>query len=145
MVKIRAATQQDAKTIVDLVQSQALADGESSPLSEAYVSRYLASPTSGILLAMENDRAVGLLSYSARPDLSHAGDCYLIEELVVVEEKRSQRIGGLLMKNLLACAQQKGCVEIAVGVMPDNIRAQQFYRRHGLVDEALLLERHYTP
>jgi ribosomal protein S18 acetylase RimI-like enzyme len=138
------AAQQDAKAIVDLVQSQALADGESNPLSEPYIRRYLSSPTSGILLATENDQVVGLLSYSARPDLYHAGECYLIEELVVVEEKRSQGIGGLLVEHLLACAQQNGCVEVAVGVMPDNVRAQQFYRRHGLVDEAMLLERHYT-
>jgi GNAT superfamily N-acetyltransferase len=144
MLTIRTASPQDAKAIVDLVQSQALADGEASPLTEAYVSRYLASPTSGILLAIDNDQAVGLLSYSARPDLYHAGECYLVEELVVVEEKRSQGIGGLLLEHLLACAEQNGCVEVAVGVMPDNMRAQQFYRRHGLIDEALLLERHYT-
>jgi ribosomal protein S18 acetylase RimI-like enzyme len=142
-MEIRAATRADAPAIVDLVRSQALADGETSPLTEDYVSYYLSTPTSGILLAVDNDRVAGLLSYSARPDLYHAGECYLIEELVVVEEKRSQGIGGLLIERLLADARQKGCAEVAVGVMPDNIRAQEFYRRHGLVDEAMLLERHF--
>ena len=142
-MEIRAATLEDAKAIVDLVRAQASAEGESSPLTDDYVSRYLSSRTSGILLAIENDHTVGLLSYSARPDLYHAGECYLIEELVVVEEKRSQGIGGMLIENLMACAEQNGCAEVAVGVMPDNVRAQQFYRRHGLVDEAMLLERHF--
>lgn len=144
MVDIGLATPEDAPAIIALIQAHAAGDGESSPVTETYVRHYLATPTSGILLAKEAEHTVGLLSYSVRPDLYHAGLCYLVEELIVSADKRSQGIGSLLMEQLLACAESNRCAEVAVGVMPDNVRAQEFYRRHGLVDEAMLLERHYT-
>lgn len=142
-ITIQYATAADAQAITDLVQAEAAATGWDSPLVPAYVSGYLASPISRILLARENGSVVGLLSYSTRPDLFHAGECCLIEELVVAEDRRSQGIGGLLLDHVMECARQNGWAEIALGVMPDNVRAQEFYHRHGLLDCALLLERHF--
>ena len=84
----------------------------------------------------------GLLSYSVRPDRYHAGLCCMVEELVVAGEKRGRGTGGVLLEALLTQGHASGWAEVSVGVMTDNFRAQAFYRRHGLVDEALLLEEH---
>jgi ribosomal protein S18 acetylase RimI-like enzyme len=48
----------------------------------------------------------------------------------------------MMLVGTLAQGQASGWAEVSVGVMTDNFRAQEFYRRHGLVDEALLLEKH---
>ena len=48
----------------------------------------------------------------------------------------------MMLVGTLAQGQASGWVEVSVGVMTDNFRAQAFYRSHGLVDEALLLEVH---
>jgi ribosomal protein S18 acetylase RimI-like enzyme len=142
MIEIREATPADAPAIVRLIRQLAEAVGETSPISVVFVKQYLASPHSRVLLAMDEGRVSGLLSYSLRPDLYHAGLCCMIEELVVAKQLRGQGTGGMLVDALIAQGETEGWAEVSVSVMKGNVRAQAFYKRHGLVDEALLLERH---
>jgi ribosomal protein S18 acetylase RimI-like enzyme len=142
MIEIRNATLEDVPAIVRLIQELAQSSGESSPVDEAYAAGYLASPHSRVLLASDESGVWGLLSYSARPDLYHAGLCCMVEELVVAAEQRGRGIGGMLLEAVLKQGEAEGWAEVSVGVMADNERAREFYRRHGLVDDALLLERH---
>src|SRR5512141_1680737 len=108
-IVIREARLEDSADIVQLISEHAQATGEGSPLTVAYVAHYLTSPISTILLAETNQRIVGLLSWSLRPDLFHAGNACLIEELVVQEGLRDQGIGGALMKGLFTRLAGRGC------------------------------------
>lgn len=139
-ILIRAPQKKDIPAIVQLIVELASTAGETSPVTPAYVGQYLASPSSGILLAEVNGKVVGLLSYSIRPDLYHAGNCCLVEELIVKAAWQHQEIGTALMEGLTARAAD--CKEISVGVMAENAEALKFYRRQGLEEEAILLERH---
>ncbi len=139
---IRQAEPGDAETIADLVRELARGEGEESPVTAEYVGSYLGFPGSAVLIAQEGARPVGMLSYSCRPGLYHAGSSVLIEELVVREGARGRGIGGALMDELVRRAAALGCAEVSVSTMPDNARAIAFYRRHGFEDEALLLEKH---
>ena len=143
-VEIRNARLSDASAIAQLVAELAEGLGEKSPITEAYVRLYLSSPTSTILLALDRDDVVGLLSCSIRPDLYHAGPTCLIEELVVMPSARDKGIGSMLMDRLSSVLGEIGCVEVSVSTMPDNHGAIRFYRRHGLADQAILLEKHLT-
>ena len=116
---------------------------ESSPVTEAYVLHYLSGTDRKILLARRQNKTQGLLSYSMRPDLFHAGSSVLIEELVVDKEARGQGLGSALMQTLLERARQLDCKELCLAVMPENEGAIRFYKRHGLVEEALFLEMHF--
>lgn len=140
-ILIRAPQKKDIPAIVQLIAELASTAGETSPITPAYVSQYLASSSSWILLAEVEGDVVGLLSYSIRPDLYHAGNCCLVEELIVKAACRNQGIGTALMKELLA--RLAGCVEVSVGVMTENTEALKFYRRQGLDEEAVLLEKHF--
>jgi ribosomal protein S18 acetylase RimI-like enzyme len=142
MIEIRPAKLGDASAIVSLIQELAATSGDVSPITISYVEEYLDSLGSYVLLATDSSGISGLLSYSLRPDLYHAGLCCMVEELVVASGNRGQGNGGALLETVLAQAQAEGWAEVSVGVMPDNVRAQAFYRRHGLVEEAILLERH---
>lgn len=142
MIQIREAAPTDAAEVVRLIHALAAVDGEASPLTEAYASEYLSSPQNSVLFAIVEDRVVGLISFSIGPDLYHAAECCMIKELVVQENHRDQGIGGALLEEVIKVAIQKGCAEVSVSTMPDNHRAQEFYRQHSLVDEAVLLERH---
>ena len=143
-IAIRSAQPEDATEIVKLISEHASAAGESTTLTSEYVGEYLCSPSSRILLAVTEGRIAGLLSWSLRPDLYHAGNTCLIQELIVTEQARDQGIGGALMAGLFARLMDCNCVEVSVAVMPDNLRTQKFYRSHGLSDEALLLEKHIS-
>jgi ribosomal protein S18 acetylase RimI-like enzyme len=142
-LKLRLAGEKDAARIVQLINAMATDGGGQSPITEGYVAKYLASPASKVLLAESDGQVLGLLSYSVRPDLYHAGDACLVEELVVDGRFRSQGVGSALLTEVLSRMEAAGCAEISLAVMPDNARAIALYRRHGLTEEALFLEKHF--
>lgn len=142
-LSFRDAFPTDAPAIAGLVSSLAQSIGETSPVTPEYVETYLAFPGCSILLAENAGKIAGLLSYSVRPNLYHNGETAIIDELVVLENWRGQGIGSALLDTLLARLEVRGCVEVSVTTMSDNIGAVHFYRAHGLVDEAIYLEKHF--
>jgi ribosomal protein S18 acetylase RimI-like enzyme len=142
-ITIRDAQPKDSAAVVHLIAELAATAEERSPVTEAYVRRYLSSSRSRALLAELEGDVVGLLRSSIRPDLYHAADACLIEELVVQETARGQGVGSALLTELLSRLGSSGCAEVSVAAMPDNIRAIRFYRAHGLVEEAVFLETHF--
>jgi len=141
-ITIHEALPADAAAVAALVIELAQSMGESSPLTAAFAEDYLRSPHSHALLAKAGGQAVGLLSYSIRPDLYHAAPTALIEELVVRGPARRQGVGSALLRALFEHLSAAGCAEVSVTTMPDNEHALRFYRSHGLTDEAVFLERH---
>jgi hypothetical protein len=144
MITFREATPKDAGTIIQLIDELASSIGERSSLGEAYVEKYLLFPGCKVLLAEEGGQTAGLLSYVIRPNLYHAGETCLIEEFVVRESLRGRGVGGALLNELIYRLGSLGCVEMSVSTMPDNAEAIQFYKAHGLIDEAILLEKHLS-
>ena len=142
MATIRDATPADSAAIASLIQDLAQSTGETSPITPTYVNTYLAFPGCSIMLAEEDGQIAGLLSYSIRPNLYHNGDTALIEELIVKSAWRDRGVGSTLLEALLARLKTSGCVEVSVTTLPDNQGAVRFYRAHGLVDEAVYLEKH---
>jgi ribosomal protein S18 acetylase RimI-like enzyme len=142
-INIREAKPGDEPFIVELIKELAETGDDSSPITHAYVTDYLASPVSHVLLAEENRQVIGLLSYSVRPDLYHAANSCLIEELVVLKSERGRGVGSALISELLQRLASLGCAEASVAAMADNEGALRFYKSHGLVDEAIFLEKHF--
>lgn len=141
-VHVRQARPGDEPVVVALVRELAATGGWSTPIDEAYAGHYLAAPGSGVLLAERAGQVVGLLSFTVRPNLFHAGDTALIEELIVHEGNRGQGVGDALLRAWVEAMRRRGCIEVSVSTMPDNEGARRFYRAHGLLDESLLLEMH---
>ncbi|MEW6401970.1 MAG: GNAT family N-acetyltransferase [Chloroflexota bacterium] len=142
-ITIREAQPQDVDSVVRLIRELAEMAGEASPITEAYAAEYLSSPISRVFLAESEGQVIGLLSYSVRPDLYHAGSSCLIEELVVQQSERDQGVGSALLSALLSRLEGTDCAEVSVAAMPENAGAVQFYRQHGLAEEALFLEKHF--
>lgn len=140
---IRPAQSEDHTAIASLIAELAASTGETTPITVEYVRQYLEFPGSDILVAAENQQIVGLLSYSLRPNLFHAGNSCSIEELIVAQPFRSRGIGGALLEELLHWLSDQDCVEVSVTTMPDNQGAIAFYKSHGLTDEAIYLEKHF--
>jgi ribosomal protein S18 acetylase RimI-like enzyme len=140
---IRAARPDDANAITHLIQELATAIEEESPITDDYVRICLAFQGCSALLAEQDGAAIGLLSYSIRPNLYHRGPCALIEELVVRDAMRGQGIGKALILKALRLFETLGCAEASVSTLPDNEGAQRLYRAMGFGDEAVLLEHHF--
>ena len=142
-LRIRAAKPEDTETIVRLVRGHAAIAGEQSLISASYVATYLAFEHNDILLAERDGQIIGLVSYSIRPDLYHAANVCLIEELIVASEWRGQGAGRALMTGLLDRLNSLKCAEVSVAVRSDNSPAIRLYQSQGLTDEALFLEKHF--
>jgi len=140
--RIRVAGASDAAVVVALIQELAKGAGETSPVAVDHVHAYLSAPGSAILLAEQEGQAMGLLSYTMRPNLFHAASSCVIDEFIVTEPARGRGVGSALLQAVLAAARAAGCVEVSVSAMTDNARAIALYKRHGFTDEALLLEQH---
>lgn len=142
-ITVRNAVTSDAPFVVALISQLAATGGGKSPLTEEYVVHFLSAPGSAVLLAEEKGRVIGLLSYSLRPSLCHAGPSCLIDDLIVDESARGRGAGTALMVTLLDRLVSLGCVEASVAAMPDNHGAIRFYQSLDFRDEAVLLERHF--
>jgi GNAT superfamily N-acetyltransferase len=141
-LSLREATSVDAPSIARLIRTLARAMDVVSPVDEAYVREYIASPGSGILVADDGGQVVGLLGYSLRPSLVHAGRSCVIEELVVDQTTQRQGIGARLVEDLLRRAAGWGCVEVSVSTLAGERGAIEFYKARGFSDDAVLLEKH---
>jgi ribosomal protein S18 acetylase RimI-like enzyme len=141
-VTIRSALVEDSASIGHLITELAKNIGETSPITAEYAVQYLKTPGSFILLAEKDRQVVGLISYSIRPNLYHAGDSCLIEEFVVRQSERGQGIGGRLLEALFRQLASRNCIEVSVTTMLDNLKAIAFYKSHGMLDEAIFLEKH---
>jgi len=142
-ISVRDATGRDASSITLLIGQLAASAGGTSPVTTDYVQDYLVSSGNGVLLAESLGEVVGMLSYSVRNGLYHAGDSCLIEEVVVRDDARGRGVGSALMRELLSRLEAAGCAEVSVTVLSDNAGAIKFYRRHGLTDQAVFLEKHF--
>ncbi len=140
---IREATMDDAEDIVRLIKE--LAESEECPctLTTSYTRQVLINPGSSVFLAEVDGKVQGLISISCRPNLFHAGPSASIDEMVVAEEVRSLGIGSALLEAVLSRLGKQKCAEVSVTTMQDNLDAVRFYKSHGLVDEALYLEKHF--
>jgi len=141
-VIIRQASPGDEPAVVDLVQELAVTFDLPTTVDEHYVRHFLASPVSDILLAVDDDATVGLLSYAMVPGLFHAADSGLIESLVIAEGRRGEGIGRQLLQTAVRLLEEKGCAEISVSAAAANEAAQKLYFEAGLTEASVLLEKH---
>ena len=142
-VIIRQAGPGDEPAVVELVQELAVTFDLPTTVDEHYVRHFLASPVSDILLAVDDDATVGLLSYAMVPGLFHAADSGLIESLVIAEGRRGEGIGRQLLQTAVRLLEEKGCAEISVSAAAANEAAQKLYFDAGLTEASVLLEKHF--
>jgi GNAT superfamily N-acetyltransferase len=88
-------------------------------------------PDADILLAFDGDVAVGLTSvYADIESLGFGPKCWL-QDMVVDKERRSERIGGLLMAAAESWARRRGLTHIELSSNSGRTDAHRFYERQG--------------
>jgi ribosomal protein S18 acetylase RimI-like enzyme len=142
-IDIVAATSADADAIVRLVHELGESWGEPSGVNADYVRHYLGFPGRVVLLAEAAGEQVGMLVYALDPNLFHAADGCLIEELYVRPAWRGKGVARVLVAHVMAEAARRGWAEVSVSTGKDNAAALALYRGQGLVEEYVLLEKHF--
>jgi len=132
---IRPAASADVPTIFELIK--ALATYERAPdevvATEAGLTQVLfgEKPAAEVLLAFENDRAVGfaLFFHNFSTWLGKPG--LYLEDLFVRPEDRGKGYGRALLVELAKIARDRGCGRLEWAVLDWNEPAIQFYRKLG--------------
>jgi GNAT superfamily N-acetyltransferase len=144
-IKLIKADSGDTPAIIALVRELAESSGEISPVNARCVQNYLAYPGCEVILAKIDQKPVGLISFSIKPNLFHGSDVCVIEELVSSAAHRGKGVGAALLERVKVIAKERNCAELGLGAYADNKNALRFYRHHGLTDEAVWLEMHFPP
>jgi len=129
--------------VAELIAELALSEEVDSGVSPGLVAEYRGYGDSGILVAELDGVVVGALTWFVRPGLFHGGPWGYIDELIVTAAAQGRGVGDALVAEVMRRFERAGCKEAAVATVFGNDRAAALYRKHGLVDEALQLERHF--
>lgn len=126
--EIRQARKEDQATIYDLLKK--LLEDQSEILGEADETfRDLLTGSRGeILVAVEDGRVVGAITFSFNIALRYAGEYAQIEELIVDDSQRGKGTGARLVRASIDAAKARGCKEMGLYAM-DHTRA--FYEKIG--------------
>ena len=143
VVAVRDARPDEAAPVAELIHELARIEDVVSDVTAAHVRAYQDSGVSGILVAELGGRLVGALCYFIRPGLVHGGRWGCIDDLIVTASAQGRGVGDALVTEALRRFAAAGCREAAVSTMFGNDRAAALYRKHGLVDESLQLEKHF--
>lgn len=84
-----------------------------------------------VRVACYPDKVVGLCSLSIRNNLKVEGNLANIDELVVDENMRDQKIGKLLLEDAEAIARENGCKSLGLESSFHREDAHRFYIKNG--------------
>ncbi len=99
------------------------------PLDAAALRAIVAAPASTVLIARANGRIVGSLTLATFP--IPTGIRAWIEDVVVDEAARGQRVGTLLIDEAIKVAKQSGARTVDLTSRPSRVSAGQLYERIG--------------
>lgn len=148
---IRTASVRDISAVVDLfweLDTGAIASQpehfQRGERSVEYLSGIINDERSDFLVADHNGEIVGfsLLYEKEVKGLSLLVPCRYayIQDFVVKGSHRNRGVGSQLMAESKLWAKQRGLDYLRLSVLPDNVDAQRFYRRHGLHEQMITME-----
>jgi GNAT superfamily N-acetyltransferase len=91
----------------------------------------LADPAETLLVWVEDNHILGLLSLHFIPQIALEGDFARISYFAVDDSARSLGIGRQLEEEATRLAREKGCDRLEVHCNTDRTRAHEFYARQG--------------
>jgi len=131
-ISIRKATKNDLPQVLNLVKELALY--EKAPEEVTITLQNLEEdgfgnqPLYWIIIAENNDQIVGMSFYYIRYS-TWKGKCLYLEDLVVKEECRGQKIGELLFEATIKAAKEIGAKLMTWQVLDWNEPAINFYKK----------------
>jgi GNAT superfamily N-acetyltransferase len=135
MLTIRHAKIEDIPIVWQFVQKKAAFDNWLDKLQatpEMLAKAMFADPPQmGVLLAEQDDRAVGFASYFFTFSTYMGRRCLWLDDLYVEEDLRRKGIGTALLRDLAKLAVKLSCPRVEWLAAADNARAISFYQQLG--------------
>ena len=135
--KVREASVEDAAEICGLASELAETVGDEAPTEKATRARLeelLDEPRARVLVAENEARIVGGVSFWIKPDLAHGDTVVEVPMLVVAEDHRRAGVGRLLMEEVRNVASDNDAYQIELVATRANVTAREFYCSLGFVE-----------
>jgi ribosomal protein S18 acetylase RimI-like enzyme len=135
--KVREANVEDAAEICGLASELAETVGDEAPTEKATRARLeelLDEPRARVLVAENEARIVGGVSFWIKPDLAHGDTVVEVPMLVVAEDHRRAGVGRLLMEEVRNIASDNDASQIELVATRANVTAREFYCSLGFVE-----------
>jgi ribosomal protein S18 acetylase RimI-like enzyme len=139
-IKIRKATLGDIDTIETLLQ-ELIGD----PLGDRRIFTIQAFSSEDYigLIAEMGKEIVGYIDLWGFPDPGHGAMLGIISSFIVSENYRNMGVGDRLLEEAVKEAKKRNFKEFHVWTEFENEAAKAIYRKHGFVNESLVLEREF--
>src|SRR5690348_7879103 len=124
MLEIRRCTMADRATARSLLSAQLEEHAISTEPLDAALDGALDDPSRALVLIAEDENgAIGVAYVSLTWTLEHGGKCAWLEELYVVPARRNAGIGRVLLDAVLRETSALGCLAVDLEVEVDHARA----------------------
>ena len=133
-MSVRRAEVADARTVAQLLHDFNMEFDDPSPgvaVLTGRVEEIVGRDDVVALLGGDGPDGVALLTF--RPGVWDPGPVALLEELYVRRERRNRLLGTELLHAAFAAAREKGCTTFEIHVDEEDVDAQRFYERHGVM------------
>ena len=133
-VQIRLAKFEDQEQCSELLNVLGAATSDVNDIFDSNTFNELISNKRGsLVIAEEEGKILGMASISFNLALRYNGEYCQLEELVVHHTARGKNVGGLLIKETLRLARNRGCKEFGLYLLESTKHNQPFYEKYGFV------------
>ena len=137
MAAITKATLEDIPQLSELLSLLFGQEADFKPDTErqtAGLRTIIEHPEVGCILALRDGSAlVGMVNILYTVSTACGGRVAIIEDMIVLPEKRNDGMGSLLLSEAIALTRAAGCSRITLLTDRTNESAIRFYERHGFV------------
>ncbi len=149
-MNVRTVKENDAEDIVKLAYEfeDYLDELESTPDSEKvprqrikdFLFEGFSDPKHVILVVEDKDKIIGFSDFWVYPEFIHGGQTAYLNNIFITEKHRRQGIGSKLLEETIKKAKEMKAVAMHISILPENIIAQNFYKKNEINWEIKMLE-----
>ena len=129
MIDIRQPRVVDAMAIAELLESLGYSDTAS--FIDERIMQLLSHPDEDLLVAIDGDRIIGIISLHFIPQLALAGDFCRISYFCVSETARGAGVGAMMEERAVKIAREHNGDRIEFHCNSRRVDAHRFYFRQG--------------
>lgn len=128
-VRTRPATATDRSRVFDLIE-QLTGQVANSEWVAVYES-HLRSERGAVVVAENDEMILGVATVSYNLTIRYGAEYCELEELIVDDSARGLNLGRILVQRVIDDAQQRGCAEIGLYLVPSTEGNRGFYEKLG--------------
>ncbi len=98
-------------------------------------------PKHFFFVAEEEGKLIGFSDFWIYPEFIHGGKSAYLNNLYITSDRRRTGVGSHLLSETLKKSKEEGAVALHISVLPENVIAQNFYRKNGIDWQIILFEK----